>query len=108
MTIDWAIVSPIVVALFGMGGMWLTAKIQHKGRPENALIDQLQEEVASIRTEKANEIAGMKKDITELKTEQARSKTRERIRDDYINKLRHHIASGFPPPPPEWPEGLYD
>ena len=108
MTVDWAIISPLVVGMIAAGTGWLTAKIQHKGRPENALIDQLQEEVASIRTEKAAEVALMKKDIADLKDEQRASKKRERIRDDYINKLRRHIEAGMPPPPPEWPEGLYD
>jgi uncharacterized membrane protein YgaE (UPF0421/DUF939 family) len=108
MTIDWAIVSPIVVALFGMSGMWLTAKIQHKGKPENALIDQLQEQIKDDREAKDKEIAAMKVDINDLKTEQQKSKRRELIRDNYINKLRRHIEEGKPPPAPEWPEGLYD
>jgi hypothetical protein len=95
--IDWAIVSPIVIAILGMAGMWLTAKVQHKGRPENALIDQLQEQMASMRG-----------DINDLKTEQSKAKRRELIRDNYINKLREHINLGNPPPPPEWPEGLYE
>ena len=97
MVIDWATVSPFVVALLGMCGMWLTAKIQHKGRPENALIDQLQEEMVSMRG-----------DIANLKSEQGKAKRREMIRDNYINKLREHINAGNPPPPPEWPEGLYE
>jgi hypothetical protein len=105
---DWALVSPWIVALIGGSGAVLTMKIQHKGRPEHALIDQLQEEVAALRTEKASEIAGMKKDIADLKAEQQKSKRREMIRDNYINKLRRHIEDGNPPPPPEWPEGLYD
>jgi hypothetical protein len=43
-----------------------------------------------------------------LETEQNKAKRREMIRDNYINKLREHINLGNPPPPPEWPEGLYD
>jgi outer membrane murein-binding lipoprotein Lpp len=97
MVIDWAIISPTVVGVLGMAGMWLTAKIQHKGRPENALIDQLQEEMVAMRG-----------DISTLKLEQSKAKRREMIRDNYINKLREHINAGNPPPPPEWPEGLYE
>jgi hypothetical protein len=100
--------SPWIVALIAGGFATYTAHIQHKGRPEHALIDQLQEEVTSLRTEKATEMAAMKKDIADLKTEQDKSKRRERIRDDYISKLRRHIEDGNPPPAPEWPEGLYD
>ncbi|AYN55804.1 hypothetical protein PP635_gp25 [Arthrobacter phage Auxilium] len=100
--------SPWIVALIAGAFAVYTAKIQHKGRPEHALIDQLQEEVASLRTGRDTEIALMKKDISDLKTEQDKSKRRERIRDDYINKLRRHIEEGKPPPAPEWPAGLYD
>lgn len=108
MTIDWAVVSPIIVGLItGIAG-YLAIQVQHKGRPENALIDQLQEEVASLRSGRDAELAVMKKDITDLKDEQNKSKRRERIRDDYINKLRHHIEEGKPPPAPEWPAGLYE
>jgi len=95
--IDWPLVGPWIVAAIGVGGAWVTAKIQHKGRPENALIDQLQEEMASMRG-----------DITALKVEQNKARRRELIRDNYINRLRDHINAGNPPPPPEWPEGLYD
>ena len=94
---NWAIASPWIVGVIGLAGMWLTAKIQHKGRPENALIDQLQEEMTSMRG-----------DIAALKTEQNKARRREMIRDNYINRLRDHINAGNPPPPPEWPEGLYE
>ena len=108
MTAFLQMASPWIVALIAGGFALYTAHIQHKGKPEHALIDQLQEEVTSLRTEKAAEMAVMKKDITDLKEEQRKSKKRERIRDDYINKLRRHIEEGKPPPAPEWPEGLYD
>jgi hypothetical protein len=96
-TVDWAAVGPYVVAVIGFGGAWLTSKIQNKGRPENVLIDQLQEEL----TRHASRIGS-------LESEQTKAKRRERIRDDYINKLRRHIEDGNPPPPPVWPDGLYD
>jgi len=95
--INWAVASPWIVGVIGLAGMWLTAKIQHKGRPENALIDQLQEEMTAMRG-----------DISALKTEQNKARRREMIRDNYINRLRDHINAGNPPPPPEWPEGLYE
>ena len=94
---DWAVVGSVAVAVVGVCGTWLAQRIQHKGRPENALIDQLQEEVARH----AGRIDG-------LESEQRKSKKREMIRDNYINKLRRHIEDGNPPPPPEWPDGLYD
>ena len=107
--IEWSTVLPTaLVAVIAAGGGWLTTKIQHRGKPENALIDQLQEQIKDDREAKEKEMAAMKSDISELKDEQKKSKRREVIRDNYINKLREHINLGNPPPPPEWPEGLYD
>ena len=94
---DWAFIGPIIVGAIALIGTLLANMIQHRGKPENALIDQLQEEMGAMR-----------KDISDLKTEQIRSRRREQIRDDYINKLRRHIEDGNPPPAPEWPAGLYD
>ena len=105
---EWAIVGSVAVAVVGLCGTWLATKIQHKGRPENAIIDQLQEQIRDDREARDKEFANMRADIAELKLEQQRSKRREMIRDNYINKLRRHIEDGNPPPPPEWPEGLYD
>lgn len=105
---NWAVASPWIVGLIGLSGMWLTAKIQHKGRPENALIDQLQETIKDDRETRERETVAMKADIADLRAEQNKAKRREMIRDNYINKLREHINAGNPPPPPEWPEGLYD
>lgn len=106
--IDWAQVGPYVVPILSLAGAWLTVKIQHKGKPENALIDQLQEQILSDRAANKDTTDGMKADISELREEQKKAKRRERIRDDYINKLRDHINAGNPPPPPAWPDGLYD
>lgn len=109
MTINWEQVGPyVILPVMSLLGAWLVAKIQHKGKPENALIDQLQEQIKDDREAKEKEMAAMKTDISELKDEQKKSKRREVIRDNYINKLREHINLGNPPPPPEWPDGLYD
>jgi len=105
---DWGIIGSVSVAVIGVCGTWLATKIQHKGKPENALIDQLQEQIKTDREDNDKRLADMKSDIADLKSEQAKSKRRERIRDDYINKLRRHIEDGNPPPAPDWPEGLYD
>lgn len=106
--IDWTIVASFSVPVLALCGTWLTVKIQHRGKPENALIDQLQEQIKDDREAREAETAAMKKDIADLKAEQSKAKRRERIRDNYINRLRDHINQGNPPPPPEWPDGLYD
>ena len=86
MVIDWAIISPIVVAVLGMGGMWLTAKIQHKGRPENALIDQMQQEMASMR----RRMDGFE--------------ARDLVYIPHILRLNMHIDQGLGPPAPKIPK----
>jgi len=105
---EWAIVGSVAVAAVTVCGTWLATKIQHKGKPENALIDQLQEQIKDDREAKDKELSVMRADIAELKAEQNKARRREMIRDNYINRLRDHINAGNPPPPPEWPEGLYD
>lgn len=106
--IDWTIIGGIIVAAIAAGGTFLGVRVQNKGRPEHALIDQLQEEVNSLRDDKAKDMAEMKRDIADLKDEQRKSRARELVLADYINKLRRHIELGNPPPAPEWPAGLYD
>lgn len=45
-------------------------------------------------------------DRKDLRDRVEKLEKRERIRDDYIVKLRTHILRGDPPPPPPYPEGL--
>lgn len=54
---------------------------------------------AQIITELRTEISGLRNRVEE-------SEARERLRDDYIHRLRDHISRGEAPPPPPWPEGL--
>ncbi|BEL07814.1 hypothetical protein Q0Z83_060050 [Actinoplanes sichuanensis] len=53
-----------------------------------ALLNEHQEEIASLRKELAD------------------VRRTQRIQGDYIGQLRRHIADGSPPPPPAWPDGL--
>ena len=72
----------------------IVAVINRRGRVENQLIDQLQEERIQLREERA-----------ELLDRLIAIEHRERLRDDYIRELRSHIDRRRPPPPPPWPEG---
>lgn len=47
-----------------------------------------------------------REDRTELRERVETLESNERIRDDYILRLRQHIADELPPPPPPWPEDL--
>lgn len=105
--INWTVVAqvlvPIVTGVLGVWGYHISKKAQ-KGDRENKIIDQLQEtlDASNTRSDKQDER------MSRIEKELDRFKMRERIRDEYINKLRAHINAGSPPPPPEWPEGLYE
>lgn len=88
-------VPTVLVALIaGVAGI-VVALLNRRGNRENALIDQLQEQVKTAQDQlgKVNERVDQ-------------SLRRERIRDNYIHELRDHIDMRKPPPPPPWPEGL--
>jgi hypothetical protein len=85
----------IVVALIaGVAGI-AVAILNRGGARENALIDQLQEQVETALKRAAATDARLDASLR-----------RERIRDDYIHTLRDHIDQGKKPPSPPWPEGL--
>ncbi|MCC4250730.1 hypothetical protein [Microbacterium testaceum] len=88
-------VPTVLVALIAAVAGIVVAILNRRGNRENALMDQLQEEVKSAR----EQLGTVEKRVDE-------SLRRERIRDDYIHELRDHIDQRKPPPPPPWPEGL--
>lgn len=77
-----------LVALFAPVLTFFGVLVNTKLARRNSLTDQLQEELARH----GERIENLER--------------RERIRDDYIGRLRKHISDGLPPPPPEWPEEL--
>lgn len=98
MVIDWALIGPgaIVAAIAGVTG-WVTTKIQHRGKPENALIDQLQEQQAAsdLRLEKLE---------TRIKAFEAR----DQVYIPHIIRLNLHIEQGLGPPAPKMPKVILD
>ena len=94
---NWAVASPWIVGVIGLAGMWLTAKIQHKGKPENALIDQLQE----------NQDAQDKK-IARLEKRQTQFEARDRVYIPHIIRLNMHIDQELGPPAPKIPKVVQD
>lgn len=85
-SIDWTQAGPYVVAVIGVAGTWITAKIQHKGRAENALIDQMQQELASLRAR----MNGFE--------------ARDLVYIPHILRLNMHIEQGLGPPAPKIPK----
>lgn len=87
---EWREIAPwlggIAVALIGAASAWLTAHIQHKGKPENALIDQMQQEMASMR----RRMDGFE--------------ARDLVYIPHIIRLNMHIEQGLGPPAPKIPK----
>lgn len=65
---------------------YVSVKIQHKGKPENALIDQLQQEVKVMR----DRMDGFE--------------ARDRVYLPHILRLNLHIEQGLGPPAPKIPK----
>lgn len=94
---DWAIVGSVAVAVVGLCGTWLATKIQHKGKPENALIDQMQENMA---TQDAK--------IARLEKRQEQFEARDRVYIPHIIRLNMHIEQQLGPPAPKIPKVIQD
>ena len=86
MTEALAAASPWIVALIAGGFAVYTAHIQHKGKPENALIDQLQQEMERMRRR------------------QDGFEARDLIYIPHIIRLNNHIDQGLGPPAPRIPK----
>lgn len=93
---------PIYVALITsaavvIGGLltYLVSKQKLRSDSGMQMIDQHQEDIKELRTERAKD----SERITRLERAQ-------RIQGDYIGQLRKHIVDGRPPPPPPYPDGL--
>jgi hypothetical protein len=96
--VDWAQIGPgAIVAVIGFGGAWVTSKIQNKGRPENALIDQLQE---NMKTQDEK--------ILRLENRQAQFEARDRVYIPHIIRLNMHIDQGLGPPAPKIPKVIQE
>lgn len=71
-----------------------------------ARYDNLQEDLKEERNARKQETNDLRADVQRLSGLIAVLGADIRIRDDYIMKLRQHIANGESPPPPEWPISL--
>lgn len=92
--VSWEHLGPyIILPVMSLLGGWLVAKIQHKGRPENALIDQLQEQ----------QIAQDKK-LGRLESRIADFEARDQVYIPHIIRLNLHIEQGLGPPAPKIPK----
>ena len=94
MTINWEQIGPyVILPVMSLLGAWLVAKIQHKGKPENALIDQLQEQQAA----QDKKLARLEKRIVDFEA-------RDEVYIPHIIRLNLHIEQGLGPPAPKIPK----
>ncbi|MEO9246477.1 hypothetical protein ABDK96_02135 [Citricoccus nitrophenolicus] len=90
-TAEWgSILATIVIAAIAAGGTWASTKIQHRGKSEHAMIDQLQEEMSKMRRR------------------MDRFEARDRVYIPHILRLNHHIETGLGPPAPAIPKVILD
>lgn len=90
-TPEWGnVVALVVVAVIAALSTRAASRIQHKGKPENALIDQMQEELSKMRRR------------------MDRFEARDRVYIPHILRLNHHIETGLGPPAPPIPNVIID
>lgn len=88
---EWGtVLAGVIIAGIAALATWGSAKIQHKAKPEHAMIDQLQEEMEKMR----------------LRMD--RFEARDRVYIPHILRLNHHIESGLGPPAPAIPKVIID
>lgn len=101
--------SAFLGALFAARAQKRAARVQSEATQatrENALIDQLQEELAGHR---ADTTARALEQDRRMNTLEERNGLLVELNDRYrdlLHKHRAHIWDGKPPPPPEWPDDL--
>lgn len=90
-----ALAGTALTVIGGVIGAIIAATMPKRGSAENALIDQLQEELG--RRDKRLDALEERQDATDEQL---------RLRDLFIQALIDHIYRGKPPPPPERPAGM--
>lgn len=104
--INWGVVASVVVPTLALAVTAWGYRLSHKaqrGTTEERTITQLYKQLEEADKRSDKQDARMAR----IEAEQANSKKRERLRDNYISALRHHIDTNQGPPAPPWPEGLY-
>jgi siroheme synthase (precorrin-2 oxidase/ferrochelatase) len=84
-----------------------TASVAVSRSAENDLIDQLQEELSQYRRENNERATGQDLRMQTLEDRNFEITTERDILRDYAHQLRADIFSSKPPPPAEWPPGVY-
>lgn len=96
--VDWTVFlgGAIVAVISGIFTVW-GVRSQNKGRPEHAMIDQLQENQAAQETK-----------IASLEKRQSQFEARDRVYIPHIIRLNMHIEQGLGPPAPKIPKVIQE
>lgn len=105
---DWAVT--VIVAVVAALATWGSTKLQHRAKPEHALIDQLQETMRDRDEFYKGQIAEIKQTAQDAQDRAKRAEHKatrnERMNISlfgYANVLRNHIEMRYGPPAPDWP-----
>lgn len=88
----------LAAAILGSGG--IGGYLSSRGSRENKLIDQQQEDMATLRETAA-------KDKAEMQAKFDKLEARLKVVIDYNWRIIAHFADGNPPPPPQPPPEMY-
>jgi hypothetical protein len=101
----------------GVAGSWMTNRNARRANAtaavvadrsaENDLIDQLQEELIQYRLENNARATGQDVRMQTLENRNIQMTTERDILRDYAHQLRSDIFDEKPPPPADWPDGVY-
>lgn len=100
-----AVLGHLMSARAQMRATAVQVEAAHASR-ENALIDQLQEELITSRAEQAARMLAQEERMTALEDRNGMLVDRNDRYRDLLHRHRAHIWDGRPPPPPEWPDDL--
>ncbi|MDJ0321646.1 hypothetical protein [Pseudarthrobacter sp. PS3-L1] len=118
---DWGAIVTVSVALIGFAGVVVTKRVQ-KGTRENTLIDQLQEQIESMKAEHAADKEARRLErIEQAKDQETRRleriedhrrmskiEQRDRVYIPHILKLNRHIDQNLGPPAPPVPNPVQE
>lgn len=104
---EWGLIVPVVVAAIGALGLWISKRVQG-GTRENTLIDQLQEQIESMKAEHAADKEARRLERIEDRRRMSKIEQRDRVYIPHILKLNWHIEQGLGPPAPPVPNPVQE
>lgn len=96
----------VTVAIIALIGVFLTAAFALIGAVVAAVISAKQKATSDLVASLQEEVKRQDERITALEDELEEAHQQKRRAIDYAHELLRWIATGTPPPPPDWPADL--